>query len=122
MHAYAHVCIYYMYSSTVEGKGWQTPGQPQSQRMLNPVPQHLIIPWLLTRLKAQLKARLTHAQPAPIPGSNPNTHVRSLLQTLHIPPLQSSPYVCLAAFLNIPQHRACVFNQLYGIFQGGSHS
>lgn len=89
MHAYAHVCIYYMYSSTVEGKGWQTPGQPQSQRMLNPVPQHLIIPWLLTRLKAQLKARLTHAQPTPIPGSNPNTHVRSLLQTLHIPPLQS---------------------------------
>lgn len=60
-----------MYSSTVEGKGWQTPGQPQSQRMLNPVPQHLIIPWLLTRLKAQLKARLTHTQPAPHPWVKP---------------------------------------------------
>ena len=66
-----HIYIYFMYSSTVEAKGWQTPGQPQPQRMLNPVLQHLVIPCLFKSLKAQPKARLTPAQPPPHPWVKP---------------------------------------------------
>ena len=64
-----HVCI--MHSSTVEGKGWQTPGQLQPWQMLNHVVQYPVLPWLFTPLKAQVKARLTRTQPAPQPHTKP---------------------------------------------------